>query len=89
MTLKEVSNQLYSLAVAGYFNGEKFTRDELYDVLWCWMRTGNRVIMEIALPDGRWPVTITRYADRRDGYDYYIPDDKDGAERVWNLLREN
>lgn len=55
MTIHELSNQLYNLSVAGYFNGEKFTRRQLENHIASAFRSalkaGNRYVMEIALPD--------------------------------------
>lgn len=76
MTIKEVATQLYNCSVAGYINGVKFTKSQFIDVVRAWMTRGNynSYIGEICLPDGRWLFKITKWADRPDGYDYYIPD---------------
>ncbi len=79
MTIHEVSDQLHSLSVGGYFNGEKFTVDRLRNYIEAMTRTSESVIMEIALPDGRWFFKITRYGVERGRfqYDYYIPETRD------------
>ena len=46
-------------------------------------KAGNRIVMEIALPDGRWFFTINRYGD---GYDYTIPNNRDEEARILALL---
>ena len=93
MTLREVSDQLYSLSVGGYFNREKFTRQRLYTCLKAWLspqalapeKTG-RWVMEIALRDGWWWMQVTKYADRPDGFDYYIPDTREESDRLLESL---
>ena len=77
MTLQTISNQLFNLSLGGHFNGEKFSRQELTSYISAMFRTGSKLIMEICLPDGRWFLKITKYADRSDGYDYYIPDTRE------------
>lgn len=87
MTLKEVSTQLYNLAVGGYLNGEKFTKTQFIDAVKHWMRGGHKkFIGTICLPDGEWYYRINQYADRPDGYDYYIPDTKEQNEALWDEL---
>lgn len=88
MTLHNIATQLHSLSVGGYFNGERFTVSRLHDQLASWLRTGDKLVMEIALPDGRWLFSVTRFAPNPDGFDYYIPDtrDEENALKAW-LLR--
>lgn len=83
MTLREVSSQLYSLSVAGYFNGEKFTKSQLTEAMSHWMRTRKSYIGEIALPDGRWFFEVTNYGG---GYDYYIPETRQQNDALRNRL---
>ena len=91
MTLHDLSSQLFELSVSGYFNGEKFTRRELEHYLQSLFRPGtslklgNRAVMEIALPDGRWHFSVIRWADSPDGFDYCIPDTR---EQEAQLLAE-
>ena len=76
MTLNEVINQVYSLSVGGYFNGEKFSKREFAEYVKGVFRPElgtRRWLMEIALPDGRWYFQMTRFDDTVYGYDYYIP----------------
>lgn len=84
MTLRTISDQLFSLSLGGYFNGEKFSRQELTHYIANMFRTGTRLIGEICLPDGRWFFKITKYADTPDGYDYFIPTTREQEE----LLKE-
>ena len=76
MTIHNVASQLHSLSVGGYFNGEKFSVRRLENYIRAMLRTDNRLVMEIALPDGRWMFSIYRYSDKADGYDYTIPDNR-------------
>lgn len=92
MTIREISTQLHSLSVGGYFNREKFTRQQLHGYITGMFREGvklairNTLVMEIALPDGWWYFTITRWGDGPDGYDYYIPDKREDSDRIYKLL---
>lgn len=94
MTIREVARQLHDLSVGGYFNGIKFTRKELErnlaDVFrpGTQLRAGNRYVMEIALPDGRWLFTVNRYGDKSDGFDYTIPATREEEQRIRALLQE-
>ena len=55
MTKLELTTQLMNLAVAGYFNGEKFSKERLNTYIGKMCRNnGDKLYMEIALPDGRW-----------------------------------
>lgn len=77
MTINEVINQVYGLSVAGYFNGEKYSKREFAEYVKGVFRpelNTTRWLMEIALPDGRWYFSMYRFADDRDGYDYFIPE---------------
>lgn len=87
MTINEISNQLYNLSVGHYFNGEKFTKTELKHYISNMLRTSDRVVMEITLMDGRWYFTVDRFANRKDGYDYYIPDTREHELLVKEYLR--
>lgn len=89
MTIKQVSNQLYKRAVGGYFNHQKFTKKELSNYLETFFRPEfgtTRWVMEIALPDGWWYMTINHYNDKRDGYDYTIPDNKDQETKIKSYI---
>ena len=69
MTIREISSQLFSLSVGGFFNREKFTKNRLETQL-----------------DGWWYFTVTKYADRADGFDYYIPDTREQESAIKNKL---
>lgn len=86
MTLHYVASQLHSLSVAGYFNREKFTVARLEKLLSDLFRTGDSVTLEIALPDGWWYFTVSRYAPTRDGFDYFIPDTREQSDRLLDAL---
>lgn len=77
MTLRSISDQLFDLTLGGHVNGEKFSRQELAHYISNMFRTGNRLILEICLPDGRWFCKITRHADAPDGFDYFVPDNRE------------
>ena len=87
MTLRETVNQLFDLSVGGYFNREKRTRRDLYYQLNALFNstTSNqdKVIFEIALPDGWWFFSVSR---RGNEYDYYIPDTRDQETRLKDWL---
>ena len=88
MTIREVCKQLYDLSVGGYFNGEKFTLDRLINQTKNMFRTplkaGNRLVMQIALPDGWWNFYIVEYDKGQ--FDYYIPDTREQEKRVIAIL---
>lgn len=92
MTIKEVANQIYSLSLGHYVNGVKFTKRELESTLARWMRNAennkikNCVVMEICMADGRWLTEVFKYADRPDGYDYDIPDNREQEKRIYEAL---
>lgn len=92
MTIHEVSTQLHNLSVAGYFNGEKFTKRQLEHVIAqsfrpeAQLKAGNQLVMEIALRDGRWLFTVNKYADSPDSYDYTIPDTREQEAYIKALL---
>lgn len=81
MTQTELVNQIYGLSVAGYFNGEKFSKERLntYIGKMCY-NVGDKLYMEISLPDGRWLFKITHYADG--DWDYYIPDTREQEAKL-------
>lgn len=80
MTLKEVIDQVYDLSVGGYFNGEKFTKTRFTKYINNMFKTGNRLVMQIALPDGRWFFSINKL--NNNGYDYYIPETREQEKKV-------
>lgn len=75
MTLRDITNQAMYLAVAGYINGEKFTKAQLYDLFSKMLyKNPSQYIFEVSMPDGRWYCKATRdwY-----GYDLYVPDNRE------------
>lgn len=90
MTIHEVSSQIFNLTLGGFVNGEKFTKQELEHVFHVWMEvhdpSHNKVpgshLIELCLRDGRWFATIDKFADRHDGFDYYIPDTREEESRL-------
>ena len=92
MTILELSSQLHALSVGGHINGLKLSKRELESYISNMFRTGvslklgNRLVMEIALPDGRWLFTVNRFSDAADGFDYTIPDTREQEGRLKALL---
>ena len=86
MTISQLSRQLHSLSVGGYFNGERFSERRLETYISSLLRTGHRLVMEISLPDGRWFFTITRFSSNPDGFGYYIPESRDAEKAIIALL---
>lgn len=91
MTIKEITNQLYDLSVAGYFNGEKFTKQRLYNQIKSLFRGTTRkiadhpvVVQQISLYDGCWFFYIIEYA--KGEFDYFIPDTREQEKRVIGIL---
>lgn len=88
MTIREVCKQLYDLSVGGYFNGEKFTLERLINqtknMFRGTLKGGNRLVMQVALPDGWWYFYIVEYAKGQ--FDYYIPDTREQEKRVIAIL---
>lgn len=91
MTIHEVATQLFQLS-NGNINGEQFSPAELSRFLGQFFRKGmslklgDRVILQIALPDGEWYFQITHYNDKIDGFDYYIPDTREQEQMLWDEL---
>lgn len=84
MTLKDITEQVYSIAVNGTVNGEKFTCKELYTAFKAWLRNpGDRYIFTLLLPDGEWFCEAARGPW---GYDYTIPDTREQETRIKNRL---
>lgn len=84
MTINYIADQLYNISVAGYFNGEKFTRKEFRTFLAMNLRNCKAFRFEVALLDGRWLCEVRRYADTADGFDYYVPDSRDAEAELWH-----
>ena len=81
MTKLELTTQLIDLAVAGYFNGEKFSKARLTNYIGKMCRNvGDKLYMQIALPDGEWFFKIVRYADGE--WDYILPDTREQEQRI-------
>jgi hypothetical protein len=88
MTIKEVCKQIYDLSVGGYFNGEKFTLERLTNQIKSMfkgqLKGGNRLVQQIALPDGWWYFYIVEY--EKGQFDYYIPDTREQEKKVIAIL---
>lgn len=76
MTLTEITNMTYDLAVAGYVNGDKMTKAELKNCLKHWLADKqSSYIGEIVCQDGfSWFVKWSRDDHY---YDFYIPDTRE------------
>lgn len=91
MTLREVVDQVYSLSIGGFFNRQKVTKKWLYNYLNTLLRTKEkvpqRVVMEIALPDGWFYFSVNSFIDGGCiGFDYFIPDTKEQSEQLFQSL---
>lgn len=90
MTLHETLKSVYGLTVAGHINREKMSLKTFEGYVKNLFRgntkLSNRVVVEIALPDGWWLCEIVRYADRADGYGYNLPETREQEQRIWNAL---
>ena len=85
MTKAELVNQLFDLSVAGYFNGEQFTKTRLNAYITNMFKSGQRLVMNIALPDGRWYFYIDKYSDNE--YDYFIPDTREQEQKILDFFK--
>lgn len=80
MTIREISRQLHSLSVGGYFNRQKVSAAWLEHYISNMFRVGcPSLIMEVALPDGWWYFKITKYPG---GFDYFIPESRKQEARL-------
>lgn len=87
MTIYELTNQLHSLSVGGYFNREQFTVERLQSYIESMLRTGDSLTMEIAMPDGWWYFTISKWVERGHfRYAYYIPETREQESHVKEML---
>lgn len=86
MTIHDIATQLHGIAVGGCINGERFTAKRLENWLHVMFDKGMpkaKVIMSIALPDGDWFMSVYRFNESRDGFDYEIPDTRTREEVLW------
>lgn len=92
MTLSETTRSLYDLSVAGFFNGEKFTYPQIHRYIRNLLtngtpKLGNKIVIQIALPDGWWYMSVIRFNNQPDGYSYYIPETReDEAHLIQELV---
>lgn len=88
MKLHQATDALFDLSIGGFFNGQQYKRNELYDYVSSMFRgtlkLGNSLVLEISLPDGRWLCSINRLANGE--YDYYIPDTREQETRLYERL---
>ena len=89
MTLNQTLRSVHSLS-HGVINGERMSLKRLTAIVTGLFRgtpkLGNRVAIEVTMPDGVWLCEIVRYADRRDGYDYDLPETREQEARIWAEL---
>ena len=86
MTLNNVVNNIYDLSVNGHFNGEHFTKKQFSDAVKHWMCSSNEFILEAELPDGYFYISIFKYDNKSDCYDYYIPDTREESDKLLEKL---
>lgn len=84
MTFIETTNQIYDLTIEGYINGEKFTRSQFKEAVKHWFLTGNRYIIEVCLPDGRWLCKISKFANGE--WDYFLPETREQEDHLYAEL---
>lgn len=79
MTLTEVTKQIFDLSNGGHLDGKRFTLHGLQEHICQMLQDGetSETVIEIALPDGLWPCTISWLPQFGRGfYDYRIPDSR-------------
>lgn len=90
MTIRELAGQLHNLATDHNINGERRSCQWLEHYIRKMFDPQSRpltsLVMEIQLPDGNWLMTVNRYSDSPDGFDYYIPDNREQENRIWKEL---
>lgn len=88
MTIHNIASQLCSLSHDCRFNGVKRSVKSLETYISTMFRTplrgGNKLVMDISLPDGGWYFYIIQYAPGE--FDYFIPDNREQEKRVIALL---
>ena len=91
MTINTVSGMIHHLT-GGHVNGEHYSPDQLQNYLQNLMRNPEHLKMQgsaavlLTLPDGEWLCTVNKYADASDGYDLFIPADREQEKRLWERL---
>lgn len=88
MTIYDLTQQLHSISLAGHFNGEKRTIRWLQTYIQSMFRAGgDSLIMEIAMPDGRWLVEIHRWTENGHAqYDYFLPETRAQEKHLYEKL---
>ena len=88
MTIYDITQQLHSISLAGYFNCEKRSVEWLRTYIQSMFRAGgDSLIMEIAMPDGRWLFEVHRWTERGGAqYDYYLPETREQEDRLYKKL---
>ena len=81
MTIKEIAHHLHSIAVSDQQSPTKLQLTTYLSEIFRGNDTKS-FIFELALPDGWWHCKIVKYADRPDGYDYYIPETREQEKRL-------
>lgn len=80
MTLTNIANMAYDLAVGHYINGEKFSEQRTRDLFGAMLRKeGDAYYGQIALPDGKWCFRASIICGT---YDLYIPDTREQEDRL-------
>lgn len=70
-----------NFAVNSTCSAEKFTKERLTNYIGKMCRNvGDKLYIQIALPDGEWFFKIVHYADGE--WDYYIPDTRVEEQRI-------
>lgn len=92
MTLNQIATTLYRFSVGGYFNHEKWTKGQLLNFLRHWFGQADGIdritpdacgwrsmVMEIALPDGWWLMSVWQLPDG--SVEYNIPETREQDAR--------
>ena len=91
MTIREIAEQLHNLS-GGQINGQHYTKAEtasyIYNMFRGSLKLKNRLVMQIVLPDGEWLMTVNRFSNEPDGFDYTIPDTREQEQMLWSQLVE-
>lgn len=86
MTLTQTINEIYDLTIAGYINGEKFTKTEFKRNMKHFFNDlgFQKYIIEVSLPDGRWLCKITKFSNGE--FDYFLPETREQEKHLYAEL---
>ena len=76
MTINEIAGQLHKMS-KGHVFGRRYTKRELESKLRLTMARRNEYTGIITLADGEWLFSLSKFGDKADQFDYYIPDTRE------------